>query len=213
MKNAMAELMDGMFDSDDEDEFLLFTMFIHSMWLAGVMDVDVFRASQAARRNREKAKKSGVTYEDYTDSKKEQREMTKRKSNYTRFIADFIGLGVSQDGLNFAIDAVNYAEYSSLVDQKDPSVYTNRGKVMEFEAWLKNPANTPLYRYGQGWDAGPLDLGLIGILIDANKQVKEVAPKYKEAAKNKAPWMFMLSDEEQAAPTPPTPPRRISRPE
>ena len=37
---------------------------------------------------------------------------------------------------------------------------------MDFHYWLKDPANAPLYRYGQGWDKGEIPLGLIDAAMD-----------------------------------------------
>jgi hypothetical protein len=92
----------------------------------------------------------GVQFEVSEEKEKEWAKTIKLWQTTT--ISSALILGASETATNVIVDNVNKTAYLGLVAANDPSVKNEDGSQKDISAWLKDPRNAPLYRYGQGWD-------------------------------------------------------------
>lgn len=166
LRDLLAELWSNAFGDDDEGDknLICATTVVHAMYLLGLMDVDVLRSFQKAERTAIKRDKSRLSKEKFEQTEAEKARVKNMKLFYTRLMTEMTMTGAQQTLSDKTVDFLNRLQYNTLVENRDPSVRLKNGGTMKFEYWLKDPANTTFYRYGQGWDAGDVSLGLIDVV-------------------------------------------------
>lgn len=178
LDEALSSVFDSWDDEDEDTQFAIVAAIIHGMYLMGVMDVDVFRASQAAERNRDARDVSGETKEEQKQTKEQKASVLRMKSFYSRLLVDLTSMGAQQWLSEGTVDVLNFVQYRTLVRNNDESIMTRKGRPMAFSTWLKNPEGPYFYRYNQGWDAKETSRGLIDVVLgaskDANKRLQRI---------------------------------------
>jgi len=189
LRDLLAALWSDAFDDDEEGNknLIYATTVVHAMYLLGLMDVDVLRSFQKAERTAIKKDKSKLSDEKFEQSEAEKARVKNMKLFYTRMMTEMTMTGAQQTLSDKTVDFLNRLQYNTLVENNDPSVRLRNGGTMKFEYWLKDPANSTFYRYGQGWDAGDVSLGLIDVVrqnYDAAEQQYDMLSS--EALKSKS---------------------------
>jgi hypothetical protein len=198
LRDALGELWDDAFDDDEEGtENLIFaTTVLQAMYMMGIMDVDIFRSAQKGQQRRLSYEKS-KDKENFEQTEAEKKRVRNMKMFMTRLGTEQIPyLNALQPASDGVVDFLNKMQYNTLVENNDPSVRNKDGSVKKFESWQKDPANTMLYRMGQGWDKDRVPLGMIDVLL-----------QNKEAAMRQYNLLQKTSDENAAKAAAPKKPK------
>jgi hypothetical protein len=198
LRDALGELWEDSFDDDDEGtENLIFaTTVLQAMYMMGIMDVDIFRSAQKGQQRRLSYEKS-KDKENFEQTEAEKKRVRNMKMFMTRLGTEQIPyLNALQPASDGVVDFINKMQYNTLVENNDPSVRNKDGSVKKFESWQKDPANTMLYRMGQGWDKDRVPLGMIDVLL-----------QNKEAAMRQYNLLQKTSDENAAKAAAPKKPK------
>ena len=183
----MGAIADAIGDDDEEDKeaIVAFTSVMVGLHILGLMDADLTRAAFRAQTNKLRGPKD-------PDVEREKRY----RRWYTRIITDYLGVGLFPMGDVAMVDGINYAQYLRLLEQQDPSVYTQSGEPMKFSSWQRQEQSW-LVRPGQGWPAG--EPGLYGVFgnaaKDASKQWDLLTGNLPGESKQETPEMKAKKEE------------------